>query len=110
MNLAHFDPAKLDPQIRRDRRIRVATLLLALTAPAVMVMADLHYRTGFDLVKVLHLAIFTLLFTLVALGSVQAIIGLAIRRRGEPFAIGNTVDFATDTEALEAPTAVVMPI
>ena len=110
MKVAHFDPAQLDPQIRRDRRVRVATLLLALTAPAVMVMADLHWRTGYDLWKVLHLAIFTLLFTLVALGSVQAIIGLVIRRRGEPFAITHSVDFATDLERLDAPTAVVMPI
>jgi len=110
MNVAPFDPAKLDPQIRRDRRVWVATLLLILTAPAVVVMADLHWRTGFDLWKIVHLLIFTLLFTLVALGSVQAIIGFVIRRKGEPFSIMNSVDFATDTAVLSARTAVVMPI
>lgn len=110
MTAENFDPARLDPLVARRRRILVATLLLLLTAPAFIVMADLHWRTGWDGWKVAYLAIFGVLFTLIALGAVQSGIGFFVRRRGETCSILNSVDFMTDAGPLEASVAVVMPI
>ncbi|HEX3729329.1 MAG TPA: glucans biosynthesis glucosyltransferase MdoH [Opitutaceae bacterium] len=110
MRVETFDPSRLDPALAARRRFVVATLLLIATGPAMSVMADLHWRTGFDCWKILHLGIFSLLFVLVALGAVQAAIGYVVRRRGEPCSILRSVDFAVDTGVLDARTAVVMPI
>ncbi|HVW21773.1 MAG TPA: glucans biosynthesis glucosyltransferase MdoH [Opitutaceae bacterium] len=110
MKAGPFDPARLDAALASRRRFLVATLLLVTTGPAVSVMADLHWRTGFDLWKIAHLAIFSLLFLLVALGAVQAVVGFWIRRRGEPCSILRSVDFEEDDGVLDAPTAVVMPV
>ena len=59
MRLAPFDPTLLDPKTVTQRRMRIATLVLLLTAPAVLLMADLHWRSGFDFWKVTHLLLFT---------------------------------------------------
>lgn len=92
------------------RRHGVIAILLLLTGPAVMTMADLHWRTGYDGWKICHLALFSLLFPLIALGATQAIMGFAIRRKGgDPFKIGNSVP-APGAEMLTAPTAIVMPV
>ena len=45
-------------------------------------MADLHWRTGFDAWKAVHLLLFAILFSLVAFGAVQAMTGFLLRRRG----------------------------
>ncbi|MFT3867505.1 MAG: glucans biosynthesis glucosyltransferase MdoH [Nibricoccus sp.] len=99
------------PRVQVSRRRHgVITILLLLTCPAVMTMADLHWRTGYDGWKIFHLVLFALLFPLVALGATQAIMGFAIRRKGgDPFQIGNSIP-AEGGELLTAPTAIVMPI
>ncbi|MES2694343.1 MAG: glucans biosynthesis glucosyltransferase MdoH [Verrucomicrobiota bacterium] len=110
MRLSHFDLTALDPQTVTQRRMRVATLVLVLTLPAVLAMADLHWRSGFDLWKVAHLFLFTILFAQLAFGVAQAWIGFRLRRAGgDPLRIVRTLD-PEDDEALGVPTAVIMPI
>ena len=69
MSVPRFDPARLDGTRITQRRLLVATLTLLLTAPAVALMADLHWRVGMDNWKILHLALFAVLFSLVAFGA-----------------------------------------
>lgn len=103
-------PTEFDPRVATHRRTRVAGLVLLLTAPATLLMADLHWRSGLDAWKLGHLALFTILFTLIAFGAVQATIGFLVRRRGgDPFDIQRTIDPADDSPLL-APTAIIMPI
>lgn len=88
----------------------MASLVLLLSAPGIMIMADLHWRTGYDGWKLAHLIVFAVLFTLIAFGSAQAIIGYLVRRRGgDPCRILASADPADVTPSL-APTAIVMPI
>ena len=75
MNFIHFDPALLDPREVARRRHWIITLVVLLAGPAVLVLADLHWRTGYDGWKLVHLLLFVVLFVLVALGAVQALIG-----------------------------------
>jgi membrane glycosyltransferase len=111
MKLARFDPDGLDPKEATRRRHRVVTLIVLIAGPAVLVMADLHWRTGFDLWKTAHLVLFAVLFGLVALGSAQALIGFSLRRRGgDACRITATLTPAEETRTVEARTAVVMPI
>jgi membrane glycosyltransferase len=111
MTLSDFNPARLDPAVVTKRRTLILTLLLLLTGPAALLMADLHWRTGYDVWKITHLFIFTGLFSLVSFGAIQALIGFSMRRRGgDPFSIIRSVNFETDTDILDAPVAVVMPI
>ena len=71
-----FDPALLDGTRITQRRILVASLTLLLTGPAVLLMADLHWRVdAIDALKIFHLVLFTILFSLVAFGAVQAVVG-----------------------------------
>jgi membrane glycosyltransferase len=110
MKLSPFDPAALDPTLVTQRRTRVATLVFVLTAPAVLLMADLHSRTGFDGWKAMHLVLFTILFAQLAFGAAQASIGFWLRRRGgDPLRIIRTLA-SRDTTPIEASTAVIMPI
>ena len=110
MRFTPFNPAALDPQVVTQRRMRVATGVLVLTAPAVLLMADLHWRSGFDFWKAVHLALFTILFAHLAFGAVQAWIGYRMRRKGgDPLQIIHSIDPADDSP-MEAPTAVIMPI
>ncbi len=111
MKVAPFNPASLDRRVVMRRRALVLALTLLLTAPGVLLMADLHWHTGYDLAKVVHLLLFVLLFSLVAFGAVQALVGYFIRRRGgDPLTISRSVDFDADGDALPVPVAVVMPI
>jgi membrane glycosyltransferase len=111
MPSVHFDPATLDSSRITQRRTFVATLTLLLTGPAVLVMADLHTRTGLDGWKIFHLVLFTLLFGLVAFGAVQAIIGFFIRRgAGDRCRIDNSLTAEDLARPITAPTAIVMPI
>jgi membrane glycosyltransferase len=112
MKFVRFDPACLDGREVTRRRNCVAALVLLMVAPAMLTMADLHWRTGFDAWKVAHLFLFIVLFGLVALGATQALVGFFLRRRGgDPFEI--TASLApSDEEAttVASRTAVVMPV
>jgi membrane glycosyltransferase len=107
----HFDPSQLSPQEASRRRHRIITIMLLLAGPAVLTMADLHWRTGYDFWKVLHLTLFALLFVLVALGAAQSMVGYWLRRRGgDPCRIADTLDEAELEQPVSARTAIVMPI
>lgn len=113
MDLEPFDPSRLDPLRVTNRRTLMATLVLALTGPAVLMMADLHWRTGtgFDGWKFLHLVVFAVLFALVAFGAVSAVVGFFLRRYGgDPYRICASLGPDTDRGAIFAATAIVMPI
>ena len=111
MAISDFNPALLDPRLVARRRALVVTLLLVFTGPAALLMADLHWRTGYDPLKWLHLFLFIGLFGLVSFGAVQALIGFVLRRRGgDRCSISRSVDFDTDTAPMTVPVAVVMPI
>jgi membrane glycosyltransferase len=111
MNFVRFDPRRLDPGEATRRRHRLITLVVLIAGPGVLVMADLHWRTGYDGWKILHLLLFTVLFGLVALGAAQALIGFALRRRGDdPCRITASLDPAERTQTVVARTAVVMPV
>jgi membrane glycosyltransferase len=108
---ARFDPSQLSPHEAARRRHGMVTLLLLLTGPAVLVLADLHWRTGYDAWKVLHLILFIPLLLLTALGAAQALIGYCLRRRGgDPCRIVDSLDPADGAPLASVPTAVVMPI
>lgn len=110
MRFTPFNPATLEPQVVTQRRMRVATAVLVLTAPAVLLMADLHWRSGFDFWKAVHVGLFAILFAQLAFGAVQAWIGFQMRRRGgDPLQILHSID-PSDDSLLDAPTAVIMPI
>ncbi|MEO6006068.1 MAG: glucans biosynthesis glucosyltransferase MdoH, partial [Opitutus sp.] len=110
MEFRPFRPTELDPRNVTKRRTRVAGLVLLLTAPATLLMADLHWRTGLDGWKVVHLLLFALLFSLIAFGAVQASIGFLLRRRGgDRFNILRSVD-PSDHSVLYPPTAIIMPV
>src|SRR5471032_1080967 len=111
MNFVRFDPRRLDPGEATRRRHRLITLVVLIAGTGVLVMADLHWRTGYDGWKVLHLLLFTVLFGLIALGAAQALIGLAVRRRGgDPCRIAASLDPAARAQVVAAPVAVVMPV
>lgn len=111
MNALRFDPWALDPKVIARRRRIVATIVAVLTIPAVMVMADLHWRAGFDGWKIAHLLLFSLLFILVAFGAGQALIGFALRSRGgDPCRILASLDSPETREPIRVRTAIVMPI
>jgi len=111
MKVQTFDPAALDPREASRRRTRSMGLVAILAVPAILTMADLHVRTGFDGWKFVHLLLFTILFGLVALGSAQTLIGFFVRRRGvDPCRIEASLDPAENERVLHARTAVVMPI
>jgi membrane glycosyltransferase len=106
-----FDPAALDRKEVVRRRNRVVTLVLLLAAPAMLTMADLHWRTGYDGWKAAQLFLFVGLFGLVAFGAAQALIGFFLRcRGGDPIEITASLDPADDARGVSARTAVVMPI
>ncbi len=111
MSDTRFDPARLDGTRVTQRRLLVATLTLLLVGPAVLLMADLHWRTGMDNWKIVHLVLFAMLFALVAFGAVQAVIGWFCRLGGgERQRILNSLGPEDEDGPLDAPTAIVMPI
>ena len=111
MSVPRFDPARLDGTRVTQRRILVASLTLLLVGPAVLLMADLHWRTGMDNWKILHLVLFAVLFALVAFGAVQAVVGFFCRMgRGDPNRILNSLTPEDEARPVDAPTAIVMPI
>ena len=107
----HFDPSQLSSEEASRRRHRVLTIVLLMTGPAILTMADLHWRTGYDPWKVLHLILFTLLLVLIALGAAQSLVGYLLRRQGgDRCRIADTLEPADLVRPVEARTAVVMPI
>lgn len=111
MRTVRFDPARLDGTRVTQRRLLVATLTLLLVGPALTLMADLHWRTGMDNWKLLHLALFAVLFSLVAFGAVQAVVGWFCRQgQGDPNRILRSLDPEDEARVLDAPTAIVMPV
>ena len=111
MTFVRFDPAALGPGEIARRRHRVVLLVLAIAGPAILTMADLHWRTGYDGWKAVHLVLFTMLFGLVALGAAQTLTGFFARRRGgDPCRITATLAAGEGEKPVAARTAVVMPI
>ncbi|MEN9841197.1 MAG: hypothetical protein RL376_997, partial [Verrucomicrobiota bacterium] len=112
MSAPRFDPAVLDGTRITQRRILVASLTLLLTGPAVLLMADLHWRVdAIDGLKVFHLILFAILFSLVAFGAVQAVIGFFCRAgKGDPNRIMASLTPEDEARPVDAPTAIVMPI
>lgn len=111
MKFHRFDPAALEPREASRRRNRMIGLVALLALPPILAMADLHARSGFDTWKLLHLILFSVLFSLVALGAAQALIGFFVRRRGvDACRIEASLDPADNDRVLHARTAVVMPI
>lgn len=111
MQLLNFDPEQLEPGRVRRRRIFTAVMVGLVTAPAVVLMGDLHLRTGYDGWKLAHLLVFTLLFGLLALGALQALLGFILRRQGgDSCRIAASVDWAADNAPLAVRTALVMPV
>jgi membrane glycosyltransferase len=108
MNL--FQPDRLNLARTTRRRIYLGTVVLVLTGLAVATMADLLWRSGFDLLKGFILVLFTVLFANISFGFAQALFGFYLRLKGGDFCrITRSVDWAgAETEL--APTAVVMPI
>jgi membrane glycosyltransferase len=85
--------------------------MLLLTCPAVLTMADLHWRTGYDDWKAFHLILFLLLLLLIALGAAQSLVGYFLRRRGgDCCRVINSLDSAEEKRTISVPVAVVMPI
>lgn len=108
MNL--FQPDKLNLARNTRRRIYLGTVVLVLTGSAVAMMADLFWRSGFDLLKGIILVLFTILFANISFGFAQALFGFYLRLKGGDFCrITRSVDWTGDDIPL-APTAVVMPI
>lgn len=111
MSAPRFNPAFLDGTRITQRRILVSSLTLLLTGPAVLLMADLHWRTGMDNWKVFHLILFAILFALVAFGAVQAVIGWLTRLgSGDTCRIVNSLNAEDKALPITAPTAIVMPV
>jgi membrane glycosyltransferase len=111
MKCTRFDPSQLGPGEAARRRHCIVTIVLLLAGPAVLTMADLHWRTGYDGWKVFHLVLFTILFFLIALGVAQAVVGYFLRRRGgDCCQIFNSLDPADEERVFSIPIAVVMPV
>ena len=111
MDLRSFDPAQLDADVVRKRRGFVGVMVFLIAAPAVVLMADLHLRTGYDSWKLAHLLIFAVLFGLLSFGALQALLGFILRRQdGDDCRISASVDWTEDTAPLRVRTAVVMPV
>ncbi|OIQ91035.1 glucans biosynthesis glucosyltransferase H [mine drainage metagenome] len=111
MILSRFDPAGLDRREVSRRRHRLILLVVLIAGPAVLLMADLHWRTGYDVWRVLHLAVFSVLSVLIALGAAQALIGcFQLSRGGDPCRITDALSPDEEARPVKARTAVVMPI
>jgi membrane glycosyltransferase len=103
-----FDPARLKPGVVTRRRMLVAAVVCLLVAPAVIVMADLHWRSGYGGWNYVHLFLFAVLFIHIAFGATQALTG-AIARRRDRFRILASLP-PDDGQPLPVRAAIVMPI
>jgi membrane glycosyltransferase len=91
----------------RQRRWGVTLVTLGVAAIGLWLFSDILGSTGWSPVKVLELAVFSLLFTTLSFGFTQAFVGFLVLAEGhEPLKITNTLDDHTPL----ASTAVVMPV
>jgi membrane glycosyltransferase len=101
---------RLDEVFRRkvrQRRWGVTLVTVCVAAIGLWLFSDILASTGWNPVKVLELAVFSLLFTTLAFGFTQAFVGFLVLAEGhEPLKITNTLDESTPL----ASTAVAMPI
>lgn len=111
MTFVSFEPAALDPVEASRRRHRLIAGVVLIGGLGVLAMADLHWRTGYDVWKAVHLVLFTVLFGLVAFGATQASIGFMVRRRGgDRCRIEASLTPEQAAQIVLARTAVVMPV
>ncbi|MBL9187868.1 MAG: glucans biosynthesis glucosyltransferase MdoH [Opitutaceae bacterium] len=111
MKFAPFNPADLDPREATRRRHRLIALVVLIAGPGVLMLADLHWRTGFNGWKAFHLVLFVMLFLLITLGAAQALVGYWLRRRGgDPCQITASLTDDERVQPVLARTAVVMPV
>jgi membrane glycosyltransferase len=92
------------------RRHLVISVMLVLAGPAILTMADLHWRTGYDVWKTAQLVLFSILFGLIALGAAQSLIGFGLRRKGGDSCRIEDALGSEDEGPVSARTAIVMPI
>ena len=101
---------RLDEVFRRkvrQRRWGVTLVTLGVAAIGLWLFSDILGSTGWSPIKVLELAVFSVLFTTLSFGFTQAFVGFLVLAEGhEPLKITNTLDENTPL----ASTAVVMPI
>jgi membrane glycosyltransferase len=101
---------RLDEVFRRkvrQRRWGVTLVTLGVAAIGFWLFSDILGSTGWSPIKVLELAVFSLLFTALSFGFTQAFVGFLVLAEGhEPLKITNTLDESTPL----ASTAVVMPV
>jgi len=101
---------RLDEVFRRkvrQRRWGVTLVTLGVAAIGFWLFSDILGSTGWSPIKVLELAVFSVLFTTLAFGFTQAFVGFLVLAEGhEPLKITNTLDEKTPL----ASTAVVMPV
>jgi membrane glycosyltransferase len=91
----------------RQRRWGVTLVTLGVAAIGLWLFSDILGSTGWSPIKVLELAVFSLLFTTLSFGFTQAFVGFLVLAEGhEPLKITNTLDDHTPL----ASTAVVMPV
>lgn len=111
MSIGRFDPSRLETECITRRRTLVTTILLLIVGPATLLMADLHWRTGYDGWKVAHLVVFTILFGLLATGATQALIGFILRQKGgDRCNILDSLGPEDERAEFSAATAIVMPV
>src|SRR6201990_3213564 len=101
---------RLDEVFRRkvrQRRWGVTLVTLGVAAIGFWLFCDILGSTGWSPIKVLELAVFSVLFTTLSFGFTQAFLGFLVLAEGhEPLKITNTLDESTPL----ASTAVVMPV
>ena len=101
---------RLDELFRRkvrQRRWGVTLVTLGVAAIGLWLFSDILGSTGWSPIKVLELAVFSVLFTTLSFGFTQAFVGFLVLAEGhEPLKISNTLDENTPL----ASTAVVMPV
>src|ERR1700758_5520707 len=101
---------RLDEVFRRkvrQRRWGVTLVTLGVAAIGFWLFSDILGSPGWSPIKVLELAVFSVLFTTLAFGFTQAFVGFLVLAEGhEPLKITNTLDEKTPL----ASTAVVMPV
>jgi membrane glycosyltransferase len=101
---------RLDEVFRRkvrQRRWGVTLVTVCVAAIGLWLFSDILGSTGWSPIKVLELAVFSVLFTTLSFGFTQAFVGFLVLAEGhEPLKITNTLDESTPL----ASTAVAMPI
>src|SRR5690349_7503792 len=105
-----FSIAQIPPRTVRRRRLIFFFIWALVFTAGLVPMVDILLSGKFGVLKVLILALFTVLFAQVAFGVTLSLVGFWILRRGgDPFRINRTIP----PEGLPGPlpsTAIVMPV